>query len=436
MHGEQPPRFARPQNVVFAIDYGTSNSLLAATDGEVTTAPLPLDPAAPDPSVFRSVLYFPNQNQCYYGQQAIEEYGERQAEGRLIRSIKKYLPSETFLGSWIEDRVVRLEDLISYFLLEMKKRASEHLGIESTTVLLGRPAKFSEDPVKDKLAEHRLRKAAEIAGFKRIEFLAEPLAAAFELRAKLKETKTVLVVDLGGGTSDFTVIRIGPRPFQEKDVLSLGGLSLAGDAVDGEFMKNRIAPDFGSKVKYRIPMGSNVLQMPRSLLDHICSPADIAQLRRSEYMDFFKNIQRWAPRAEDKERLDRLFVLVEDQLGFKLFEEIDRTKRAFSERDEALFQFDYPDIEIERPVARADFESDTRETAEKILAVMDETLRMAQLSPEAIDLVYCTGGTSKLSLIQEGLRARFKEDRIVKNNYFHSVIEGLTARARELAADE
>jgi hypothetical chaperone protein len=191
--------FKDASDVVLAIDYGTSNSLLAATDAHHTTAPLRLDPSAQDPTVFRSVLYFPHGDLCFYGQKAIDEYGERQAEGRLVRSIKKYLPSESFIGSFIDNRMVRLEDLIGYFLLEMRKRACEELGgIDVTRALIGRPAKFSDDPVKDKLAQFRMEKAAKIAGFKEVSFLPEPLAAAFELRKRLKEMKTVLVVDLQG----------------------------------------------------------------------------------------------------------------------------------------------------------------------------------------------------------------------------------------------
>ena len=428
----QGARFSRPDKVVFAIDYGTSNSLLAATDGVIDTPPVPLDPTASDPTVFRSVLYFPHQNACFYGQAAVENYSENQAEGRLIRSIKKYLPSESFLGSWIDERMVRLEDLISYFLLEMKKRASRELEVESDTVLLGRPAKFSDDPIKDKLAEYRLRKAAELAGFKNIEFLAEPLAAAFELRKRLKEPKTVLVVDLGGGTSDFTVIRIGPHEYRESDLLALGGVSVAGDVIDGQFMKEEIAPWFGSKVRYKVPMGSNILEMPKSLLDHICSAADIAQLKRNDYMNFFREMRNWAIRPQDKAALERLFVLVDDQLGFQLFETIDQAKRQFSTSQSAKFIFDYPGIELSDVIAGDSFRKLATPPAEKILSTMDDVVNAAQIGYDKIDLVYCTGGTSKLNLIQEGLKARFPEEKIVKTNYFHSVTEGLVARAKEL----
>lgn len=416
--------------LTFAIDYGTSNSLLVVTDGRHVTAPLALDPTAPDATVLRSILYFPDGQSCFYGQQAIDQYTDHHGEGRLIRSVKKYLPSESYVGSWIDNRMVRLEDLVSFFLLEMKKRAEKQLGVTVENVVLGRPAKFSADPVKDKLAQFRLQKAAELAGFKQISFLPEPLAAALDLRTRLTEMKTVLVVDLGGGTSDFTVIRIGPKEFEDADVLAIGGVSVAGDAVDGEFMKFHVAPFLGSKVKYRVPMGSNVLEMPKSLLDHICSPADLAQLRRSDHLEFFRSVQKWSVREEDKEKLERLFVLVEDQLGFAIFEEIDRLKRALGEKVEASFNFQAAGAEISFALARADFDASIARPIDQILTAMDETMTAAGLTPDQIDMVYCTGGTSKLGTVQKALSLRFPREKILKRDFFHSVIQGLGEQAR------
>jgi hypothetical chaperone protein len=418
--------------LTFAIDYGTSNSLLVATDGINVSLPLKLDPTAPDATVLRSILYFPHGNSCFYGQEAINQYSEHHGEGRLIRSVKKYLPSESYVGSWIDNRMVRLEDLVSYFLLEMKKRAETELGVSVENVVLGRPAKFSADPVKDKLAQFRLKKAAELAGFKQISFLPEPLAAALDLRTRLTEMKTVLVVDLGGGTSDFTVIRIGPKKFEDSDVLAIGGVSVAGDAVDGEFMKFHVAPFLGSKVKYRVPLGSNVLEMPKSLLDHICSPADLAQLRRSDHMEFFRSVQKWSVGDDDKEKLERLFVLVEDQLGFAIFEEIDRLKRALGDKAEAKFDFNAAGAEISFALERPDFDASVAKPVDLILESMDVTIRAAGLSLDEIDMVYCTGGTSKLRTVQKALRLRFPEEKILKRDFFHSVIQGLGEQARML----
>src|SRR5690606_9576768 len=129
------------------------------------------------------------------------------------------------------------------------------------SVVLGRPARFSTDEGRDQLAQSRLEAAARLAGFKNIEFFAEPLAAAYDYRQGITRDKLVLVVDLGGGTSDFTVIKVSHGSQSQSEVLSLGGVSIAGDAVDGEIMTHKVAKHFGCDVKYRMPLSSNILTM-------------------------------------------------------------------------------------------------------------------------------------------------------------------------------
>ena len=150
-------------------------------------------------------------------------------------------------------------------------------------------------------------------------------------------------------------------------------------------------------------------------------------------MHFFRSIRDWSLREEDRRALDRLFAIVEDQQGFHLFEAIDDLKRELSSRDEARFRFDYPSAEVEFDLVRPDFDAQIWSSTERILKTMDETIAASGIRPIDIDIVYCTGGSSKLRAIQGGLRRRFQNERIVGGNFFHSVIEGLAARAVELA---
>jgi hypothetical chaperone protein len=418
--------------VILAVDFGTSNSLATVATARGHSQPLPLDDNAPDPTVFRTLLFFPNSETCFYGQRAIFEYQENQGNGRFIRSIKKFLPSQSFVGSWIENRVVKLEDLVGLFLLEMKKRAEAIYGQKIDKILLGRPAQYSEDATADKLAVYRMTKASEFAGFKETYFFEEPLAAALDYKTTLKDWKTVLVVDLGGGTSDFTVMKIGPAAFQPSHVLAKGAVSIAGDVMDGRCMAEIFAPDFGSEVKYRVPLGSNILTMPRSLLEKICSPADIAQLMKNDYMHFLKQVENWALGPNDKKALQRLFVLCEDQLGFAFFEKIEELKKALGERETYEFNFPYPDIELKRDVPREQFAAILDAPVQKIFAKMNEVLSESGLQPNDIDVVYCTGGTSRLPQIQNGLIEKFGSEKVKANKYFHSVIDGLGVRATEI----
>ena len=253
--------------LVYAIDFGTSNSLLAAADHQKLYSPIPLDMSASDPTIMRSILYFPTMKQVYYGSKAISEFVNHDMQGRLVRSVKKFLPMRSFIGTFIDNRPMNLEDLIGVFLSEMRKRANEHYGQDVDSVVMGRPARFSEDPVDDQFAQYRLEKAARIAGFKTIEFYPEPVAAAREFRNRYDEPKTVLVADFGGGTSDYTILKVSKNAYHESDVLSVGGVSVAGDSLDSALMKHRISKHFGADVRYQVPFGSNVLQMPVHLME-------------------------------------------------------------------------------------------------------------------------------------------------------------------------
>ena len=419
--------------LVYAVDFGTSNSLLAASDGHKLFAPIPLDPDAQDPTILRTLLYFPSQKECFYGAKAITEFKRNDLQGRLIRSIKRFLPIRSFVGTYIEDRPMNLEDIIAVFLGEMRRRANLHFEKDVKSIVLGRPARFSLDKEDDQFAQYRLERAAKSAGFTSIEFVPEPLAAAFELRSRLKETKTVLVADFGGGTSDYTVIRISSDPFKDSDVLAISGVPVAGDALDGAIMKHKLLPFFGGDVSYKVPFGSNVLKMPVSLVDKLCSPAEMSVLRKRDVMEFFRNVRQWSLTEQDTQKMDRLFCLIEDNLGFDVFEEIEGAKRRLSDGEKTRIHFQYPSIDLDQAFTRNEFETCIADPSEKILHCLDETLKLAQLQPSDIDLVFCTGGTARVPLLNQELVARFGQAKIQERNNFHSIVEGLAVRARELA---
>jgi hypothetical chaperone protein len=415
--------------LTYAIDFGTSNSLLGAADETGPRGFAPLDPRAANPNVLRSLLYFPSAKQVFFGHEAVQEFAARDHTGRFIRSIKKQLPSRSFVGTFVDNRPFNLEDLIGVFLGEMRRRANAHYGADVTRVVLGRPARFALDEADDRYAEGRLERAARIAGFKEIEFFPEPVAAALGYGASVEQEALVLAVDYGGGTSDFTVYRIGSAEFRPSDVLAVGGMPLAGDALDAAIMRERIAQHFGTGVRYQVPFGSNVLTMPRHLMERICHPSEISFLRKQDTMEFFKNVQQWSLGGEDKAKMDRLFTLLEDQLGFPLFEKIEATKRALSLAEETEFEFDYPGIDIREKITKTQFETYTLPTLEAITSALDETLKSAGVKAQAIDRVLCTGGTGRVPWIRRSLEARFGREKLHDLDPFSGVARGLMARA-------
>src|SRR5262245_36769391 len=199
---------------LYAIDFGTSNSLLCGVTPRAVDAPLALDAAASDASVFRSILFFSESNEWHFGAQALERYVAEGMRGRFLRSLKRFLPMASFEETRIGSKPVRLEVLIGIFLREMRLRANQHYGVDVRRALFGRPARFSESDENDALAETRLEAAAEFAGFNEVHFCPEPIAAAYDFRSRLSEPKVVLVADFGGGTSDYTVARLSPDESQ------------------------------------------------------------------------------------------------------------------------------------------------------------------------------------------------------------------------------
>ena len=414
---------------ILAVDFGTSNSLAGAwAEGQRVEA-LELDPGATDPSLLRTLLYFPHKDACYYGHQAITQFIEHDLEGRLFRSFKSHLPNRSYLGTFINDRVLSLENLVGIFLLEMKRRAEALLKKEVTSVVLGRPARYSMDPASESFALHRMTKAAEFAGFQKIHFVPEPLAAAFDYRRQLQTEKLVLIGDFGGGTSDFTLIRIGPYQYEKDHVLGLDGCSLAGDALDSLFMANRLNEFFGAKVKYKMFLGKNELTMPRSIVDRLNQPAHIVHLKEAATYEFIKEVRKGTFSQTERDAIDRLFLMLEDQQIFSFFESIEKTKRALSDNDTASFAFDYPGIEVKADFTRDQFEIWAQPSKDKIFAALDECLNQAQITAARVDLVCLTGGSAKVPLIREELVRRFGVDKLQTQSHFHSVLSGLIESA-------
>jgi hypothetical chaperone protein len=417
---------------MYAIDFGTSNSLLAAANRHAVCAPIPLDPLSLDPSVFRSILFFSDDLQWSFGAGALSEYIAHGLHGRFIRSVKRFLPVASFADTRIGSRKFTLEELVGLFLREMRKRANGHFRADVRRVMLGRPARFSDDDQADALAEARLRSAAQFAGFEDIHFCPEPLAAAYDFGLKNQGARTFLVADFGGGTSDYTVARMDPACPDQIEVLALGGVAQAGDAFDGSLMRHGIADHFGARVRYQVPFGSNWLEMPTPLMERLCSPADICLLARRDVLDFLRSVRAGSAGQDDKLHVDQLLCLIEEGLGFQLFEAIEHEKRELSQHDAATFRFEYPGIDISENFTRARFEEASAKVSRGILARLDDVLERAGIAAGDIDSVCSTGGTAKVPVIKRGLEARFGAEKLQALSSFHAVIQGLAERARAL----
>ncbi len=422
-----------PSPELYAIDFGTSNSLLAAATRTEVFPAVALDPEAADPTVLRSILHFAG-GEVRFGAAALDAYVRSGMEGRLLRSLKRFLPVESFRGTQIGSNRYALEDLVAAILRRMRERANEVYAADVRRAVLGRPAAFSEDPRSDELAQHRLLLAAHKAGFEQVHFCPEPLAAACDFQPRLQRPSLVLVADFGGGTSDFSVVRLRPGAFAREDVLSIGGVSVAGDALDGAMMRKQLSGLFGADVRYRVPMGRNILSMPASVLDLLSSPADLSMLQRRELQAFLADVRSWSLGADDRRAMDRLLCVAEDGLGFQVFEAVERTKIELSSRGGATFSFDYPGAEARARVERASFEAACEPCVSAISSAMDATLQRAGVSAHEVDWVCMTGGTARVPRVARALRERFGTERQLPLRGLHAVVEGLARYGRMLVS--
>lgn len=415
---------------ILAIDFGTSHSLVGAFHNGKRIDNLPIDPLSPDPTLMRTLLYFPHADQCFYGAEALTKFTELEMDGRLFRSFKSHLPNQNYLGTVIDNRIMTLENMIGLFLLELKKRAEAILKTKITKAVIGRPARYSMDAVADEFAIHRMKKAAEFAGFTDILFIPEPLAAALEFRREIKEEKTILIGDFGGGTSDFTIMKITPNEFQKKDVLAVEGCPLAGDALDSVFMSQRLNRGFGAQTQYQFPMSSNLLTMPATIMERLNKPSQIVHLKEKETYEFIKEVQKCALRPADKKNIDRLFIMIEDQQIFSFFEAIEKTKKSLSQKATSSFNFDYPDLETKEVFSSFEFEEWAKKIKTEITDALNRCIEQSGLKENEIDRVFLTGGTAHVPFIQNEFIKRFGAEKMQTKNFFHSILSGLIESAQ------
>ena len=416
----------------YAIDFGTSNSLLSyvSDEGKIQAIPLEKDGS----NILRSLLFTPSKGKCFFGNDAIEKYVEYEGEGRFFRSLKKFLPEPNYSGTEVHNKKLKITDLISIFLKEMKTRADKHLGIEVESVVLGRPALYSRVEKNDSLAQKRMLEAATIAGFKNVTFCPEPLAAGLDYKNESTDSKIVLMADFGGGTSDFTLMKFHQGKYSKDDILGISGVFLAGDAIDGVTMKKFISPHFGSKFEYKFPMGQNILKFPKLLLEKLCSPAYITHLRERDTWEYLKEIQKNSIDESSKNQIDQLFTLVECQLGFPIFNEIEKSKIKLTDPNisELDFEFNYPGIKILQNIKKDEYFDEVSITIEKIMTCMKEVFEQSNINFNEVDEICLTGGTSQFPLIREYFSKEFGEEKVLKREVYQSVVGGLALYAKDI----
>jgi len=413
--------------IVFGIDFGTTNSALSvyrngmvevvAVDGDGTTGAL-----------MRSVLYFNEENEIFAGKEAIRQYVGDGASGRFMQSIKTFLPNTSFESTEIFGKRYAIDDLVAIILGKIKARGEAHVGCCVDSVVLGRPVLFSTDAAKDAVAQQRLEKAARKAGFTRIWFQYEPVAAALTFEETLQhgQEKIVFIGDFGGGTSDFSVIRMKGGAFERSDrrgdVLSLGGVYTAGDKFDSQIMWDKLAQHFGRYAKYKTMGKDEWVNVPKSIIHTLCQWHRIPLLRARKTREHIRVIKGT---VDDRRAIENLENIIGDNYGFFLFQAIEDAKCKLSEQERAVIRFIERDLRVNEEIGKNEFEAINKDNFRQIAACIDKVIAGSGLSPQQMDTVFLTGGTSRIPHIQALFAERFGRDKLEQRDAFTSVVHGL-----------
>ncbi|MEO6805770.1 MAG: Hsp70 family protein [Edaphobacter sp.] len=434
--------------VSLGIDFGTTNSsiALAGADGTVELVSFPTATGVTES--FRSVLYLEqrklagrSQIKGFTGPAAIEQYLDAEHKGRLIQSLKSYLTSRTLTGTEVFGRRYTIEDLISRILTDLRLNAERQFDQPIRHATVGRPVRFvgAENAEDDEFAVERLRQAFVRAGFESVAFEMEPIAAAYAYESTLDHDELILIGDFGGGTSDFSLLHVGPgvrgRGRSAKDLLGNSGLGFAGDSFDARIVRKLVSPALGSDSFER--SYAQASDRPASIIPAV--PAWIyANLERWHYLSFLKTrnvaeiLKSARARAQEPEKIAALINLVEEDLGYQLHQAVQRLKADLSHRESAEFRFRDGSMDIVATVSRCDFEGWIADELQAIEHCVDGLLAASNVDAREVDRVFLTGGTSFVPAVRRIFEARFTASRVRTGNEFTSVARGLALRAREI----
>jgi hypothetical chaperone protein len=400
------------------IDFGTTNSALAVLGPE----------GAPElEGPLRSILHFHPERRERSGRlvpavgpEAVEAWLDSRGDGRLIQSAKSFLASRLFTSTNVFGTSFSLQTLVGYMLRALRARGEARFGPLGARAVVGRPVAYAG--ADEELALRRTRAALLEAGFREVRFELEPIAAAFEYERRLGGDALVLVGDFGGGTSDFCLLRVGAG----RRVLGHAGVPVAGDAFDGKLVRHLVSPRLGLGGEFESVFG-RVLPVPSWLYAHLERWHHVSFLRSAKTLRLLHDLRRDALAPEP---LEALLHLVQHDLGFELYQSVQRVKLELSLREASRFVFRDGPVAIEAPVTRAEFEAWIRDELAGFEACVDGLLAATGVAAGDVDRVFLTGGSSLVPAVRRIFEQRFGAGLIDAGDEFVSVARGLALSDR------
>jgi hypothetical chaperone protein len=402
------------------IDFGTSNSSVAvASKGKVTLVPVEDDHVTIPSAIFFPVSGF----KPIYGRAAIKMFFERH-DGRFMRSLKRVLGTSLMKqGTAVNGKSIKFDRIISSFLESLKNRTNAFAEYEIENVVMGRPVHFVDnDRDADRRAQDELLGIARQIGYKHIEFQFEPIAAAFAHEVKIAGEKLAIVADLGGGTSDFTVIRLSARYITKtdraSDILANTGVRVGGNDFDKELSLAVIMPELG----YTSTYGEKHLEVPLKFYHDLAEWSKVNFLYTPKFLSLIRKLLH---ESHDKKRFGRLLKLLEQETGHTLLAAAEDTKIALTSRHSYQAQFEFLEEGFAIPVNREQFEDAIHNEVNKISDAATECLRKAGVREPDIELVILTGGSTEIPLVQSAFKRLFPHAAFADENKLSSVGLGL-----------
>jgi hypothetical chaperone protein len=407
------------------LDFGTSNSTLGIVGANGIPRLLPLEG---DKVTLPSVIFFSFEDgETYYGRQALSEYVGG-AEGRIMRALKSVLGTSLINDvTRIKARQMAFTDIVGMFLERLRERSEAALGESPSSVVVGRPVHFVDDDTKaDREAQDQLEGAVRKQGFKHVEFQFEPIAAALDYEQQTTKEELALIVDIGGGTSDFSIVRVSPDRAKAKDrqsdILATAGVHVGGTDFDRLLSMAKAMPHLG----YQTPTTDGKRILPSAPYYDLATWHRINRLYNPQTILDLKTTRR---AAKYPDRVDQLIALIEDRQGHRLASEVEEAKIALTDAPSTDFAFDSRDVAIRSHITREDLTVALENAVGRIEAKIADTLHLADLAHADIQTLIMTGGSTQIPAITTMLHALFPHARFVATDAFGSVGLGLALDA-------
>jgi len=413
-----------PHHVV-GLDFGTTNTVVAL-GGNGASEMLRFDGPKGSDTAFRSALCFWQDDAVRTGLAseagpwAISEYLEYPEESRFIQSFKTVAASASFETASIFHKRYRFEELGHIFLDRLKAHAGGRLDRPPARVVVGRPVEYAGGRPDPALARTRYDAMFAALGTE-VRYVYEPLGAAYSYASRLTEPATILVADFGGGTSDFSVVRVEAAGAGRRCVpLGHAGVGIAGDRFDFHILDKLVLPLLGKGGQYR--SFDKTLEIPRSWYNDFGDWSRLALMRTPKVLAELERLRRT---ALDGDAIARMIAVIEREQGYPLYEAVGRTKRALSTADSTIFSFEGGGLKIEAQLDRRDFEAWIAADVARLEASVDQALDAAEVTASGIDRVFLTGGTSLIPRIRRIFAERFGDAAIDGGGELTSIAHGL-----------